>query len=178
MRGEPVRKLLSFATVVAFLSVLFGAPGTAAAAGYQRWVTILDAPRDMCIGVSGGQMVNGAKVILWQCSGTADQDWVAIPTDPFNQAYYEIKNRKDPSKCLSVPNNWQSPGLQLILWKCQSAAGQLWDVRQLDPLGVQVHNLASDLVIAVPGGRATNGAPIIQWTPSDSIDQTWLARSA
>ncbi len=167
-----MRKLVPLAAVVAFLSVFFTVPGTAAAVDYQRWRTIEITPTDMCIGVSGGQMVNGAKVILWPCSGATDQSWVAIPTDQ-SGGYHQIRNKKDPSKCLSVLNSWKSPGVQLIIWTCQNAYAQQWDAVYVYDGWVELKNRNSGLYAAISGGNAVSGAPIIQWTRNFGDEQTW-----
>jgi hypothetical protein len=165
--------------VLALFGALLGAPGSAAAeAGAQRWVTTMGESQDMCIGVAGGKMVNGAKVILWQCSGAADQSWLPIPTNPYDPGYYQIQNWKNPSKCLSVPNNSTARGVQLIIWDCQYASGQLWDARYLNENWVNLKNLGSGLMVANAGGRTTNGTPIIQWTANDCCDQIWIHRDA
>lgn len=75
--------------------------------------------------------------------------------------------------CLSVSNNWTSPDVQLIIWTCQNASGQLWDARYFDKLGYEIINKNSQLAVAIYQKSSANGAPIVQTPRNEWINQTW-----
>jgi len=167
-----VRRLFTVAALLAFLSALFGAPSATAdeAAIYQYWHSANWSNR--CFGPYGGNMANGTRITQWSCNSSLDQQWTAIPLLP-DSGYYLMRNRKNENKCLSVKNNWQSPGVELIIWDCLGVASQLWDARYIDDLGYEIINKNSQLAIAVSGGSSANGAAIIQWTPNKRLEQSW-----
>lgn len=173
-----MRKMFSTIVAMAAMTVMLGAPSATAdeAASYFQW---RNADSALCMGVSGGHMVNGTKIIQWTCSATnPDQRWTALPLSESDHGYYLMRNKKDPSKCLAVPNRSGSPGVQLIIWSCNAAnPDQLWNVSYIDYLGYGIYNKYSQLTIGVSGGSSANGAPVIQWYPSGALDQTWQYRN-
>jgi len=172
-----VRRIFAIITAIAAMTVAVGTPNAGAdeAASYFQWK---NADSKLCMGVAGGRMVAGTKVIQWTCSATnSDQRWTALPLGDDN-GYYLMRNKKDPSKCLAVPGRSGTPGVQLIIWPCNAAnPDQLWNVSYIDVLGYGIYNKYSQLTIGVSGGSEANGAPVIQWYPSGAEDQTWQYRA-
>ena len=80
-------------------------------------------------------------------------------------------NRKDPSFCLSSPSNWTSPGVQLIIWKCQGASGQKWEPA-MSVEGAQVIRNSDSFRVA--GGSHALGAAVVQWDATDKAEQQWV----
>jgi hypothetical protein len=149
---------------VVFLAVTFAPTASALPPRYYQFENSVS---HKCMSAEGGRMVNGTKVIQWTCYSARDQEWYVDG--------YAIRNKKDPSFCLSSPNNWTSPGVQLIIWKCQNAPGQNW-VTRFAGGKVVFQNRYSDRVVAVGGGSGANGAAVIQWQVSEAKDQVWIAR--
>ncbi len=173
-----MRRLLSIAAVLAFLSTLFGATTAAADAAddeamiFHPWYAAQDL-YTKCMAVSGGVMANGTKVIQWPCNPSSPEHyWSRIPLLSDN-GYYLIRNKKNSNFCLSVPNNWVSPDVQLTIWTCQNAPGQLWDARQFDKLGFEIINKKSQLAVAIYQESSKNGAPIVQAPRNSRLNQTW-----
>ena len=170
-----MRRLLPITAVLVFLSALFGAPAAAAddeAMIFHPWYAAQDN-YTKCMAVSGGVMANGSKVIQWPCNPNSPEHyWSRIPLLTDN-GYYLIRNKKNSNFCLSVPNNWKSPDVQLIIWTCQNAPGQLWDARYFDKLGYEIINKNSQLAVAIYQKSSANGAAIVQAPRNLWINQTW-----
>jgi hypothetical protein len=84
---------------------------------------------NMCMGVSGGNMTAGTKVIQWPCiANDQDQLWTHGASPSLWQ------NAKDPTKCLAIAANSRIlgdgttyNGAGLVIWDCQpSNPGQLF----------------------------------------------------
>jgi hypothetical protein len=160
-----MRRVVSVLAAVVFLTVGFV---PAASADMSVYYLFHNANSTYCMSAKGGVMANGTKVIQWPCNKTAkDQQWYSDAG--------QLKNRKDPSFCLSSPNNWTSPGVQLTIWKCQGATGQRW-VRTTSAEGYPlIYNVASGRIAAVGGASLTAGAAVVQWDWELKAEQVWYA---
>jgi hypothetical protein len=170
-----MRRLLPITAVLVFLSALFGTTTATAdedAMIFHPWYNAKDNYA-RCMAVSGGVMANGTKVIQWPCNPNSPEHyWSRIPLLTDN-GYYLIRNKKNPNFCLSVPNNWISPNVQLTIWTCQNAPGQLWDARYYDEHGYEIYNKKSGLVIDIYKLSTDNGAAVVQAERNDWFTQNW-----
>jgi hypothetical protein len=140
---------------------------------YWTWV---NDNSGKCLGVAGGNVVNGAPVVQWDCIGHPDQYWSAVGID--DGLYYQFHNQANPNKCLGVPGSSTNAGAQLVVWDCINHNDQFWAVVaawRLNPndSGYVLVNLNSALVIGVGGGYTGNGAAVVQWPWVDHRDQRW-----
>jgi hypothetical protein len=161
--------------LMAMFTALLGAPGATAEpdVAYVHWH---NGATGRCFAPTGDSMTNGTKIIQVACNyNNPAQLWLEIPLEAGNEGGYLVRNKKNPNKCLSVPNNWTSPGVQLHIWDCQSASGQLWDAIPLGRPYFALENNASGRLIAVAGGSETLGTPIIQWSWSGTAEQRWYS---
>jgi hypothetical protein len=159
-----MRRVVSVLAAVVFLAVGFV---PAASADMSVYYLFHNANSTQCMSAKGGVMANGTKVIQWPCNKLAkDQQWYSDAG--------QLKNRKDPSFCLSSPNNWTSAGLQLTIWKCQGAVGQRWVRASMDGYPV-IYNTVSERIAAVGGASDTNGAAVVQWEWTGGAEQVWFA---
>jgi len=79
--------------------------------------TIRSSLNNRCLDITGFNPNNGAKIIMWDCHGAANQRWhwegATLRSD--------LNNR-----CLDIaafnPNN----GAEVIMWDCHGAANQRW----------------------------------------------------
>jgi chitosanase len=69
--------------------------------------------------VTAASTANGAKIQLYDCSGTNAQKWSASGTALINTG---------SGKCLDATNNSSANGNQLQIWTCTGAANQQWRV--------------------------------------------------
>lgn len=157
-----MRRVLSVLAAVVFLAVTF----VPAASAANPFYLLRNGNSLMCMSAEGGRMVNGTKVIQWPCNvASKDQGWYLSSG--------QFKNRQDPSFCLSAPNNWTSPGLQLIIWKCQGAPGQNWVPARSAEGAPLILNPISERIVAVGGSSRETGAAVVQWTWTGMSDQMW-----
>lgn len=73
-----------------------------------------------CLDVASGGTADGTRVQLWDCNGTAAQQW-AVP------AARDIVNPQ-ANKCLDATGGSSANGTRLQIWTCTGAAAQKWAV--------------------------------------------------
>ncbi|MBL0885169.1 glycosyl hydrolase family 95 catalytic domain-containing protein [Myceligenerans indicum] len=88
----------------------------------QRWLLggasgPITAGGGLCLDASGGSSANGTPVILWTCSGSANQQWTLNADGSITGV---------GGKCLDVPGGSSNPGTELELWTCNSSLAQKW----------------------------------------------------
>ncbi|NUT48492.1 MAG: hypothetical protein HOV94_14460, partial [Saccharothrix sp.] len=142
-----------------------------------------------CLDASGGSSADGTSVILWTCSGSANQKWSL-------QANGSITGIG--GKCLDV-------GTGVRLWTCNASAAQKWSTALVNPAarqcldaaatsGSQVRIAGCDrgvgqrwnlngsggaitgnggLCLDASGGSSADGTSVILWTCSGSANQKW-----
>ena len=71
-----------------------------------------------CLDVASAGTANGTKVQLYDCNGTAAQQWTV------NSAR-ELVNTGS-GKCLDATNQSSADGTPLQIWTCAGTANQLW----------------------------------------------------
>ena len=69
-----------------------------------------------CMDVKGGQLNDGAEVILYTCHGGENQKWLKQGD--------QIKTVN--GKCLDVKDGNASTGARVILWSCHNGDNQKW----------------------------------------------------
>jgi len=154
-------------------------PGIVSAqADYWTW---RNANSGKCLGVAGGNMTNGTKIVQWDCLGPSHPDQYWSPVGINDGAYYQFHNLSNPNKCLGVPGGSTNAGAQLVIWDClgQDHPDQFWAVISASYLNPNdsdfvIVNNNSSLVIGVGGGLTSNGAPVVQWPWVDHPDQRWF----
>jgi len=154
-----MRKLMmGLALVAAFLAV--GSP--ASAEDIHSSGPWFNVHSNLCLGVQGGNMTNGTRIIQWPCNDHPDQNWnIAVPEELNLQL---IRNGQDSNKCLAVAGNSDDKGAALIIWDCNSTPGQLWRQAYHPASGCYVwYNEETQYAMSVDSGRVDQGAPINQW---------------
>lgn len=167
-----LRRRLTTALVTAALGTLAAIAPTAPAmadGSYWSWVNVNSGK---CLGVGGGDMTNGTKIVQFDCINHPDQQWSTVPTADGN--YYHFRNKANPNKCLGVPGGSQAAGVQLVIWDCLNHDDQFWSVVPTsDGNGYAILNANSGLIIGVGAGSTQNGAPVVQWSWEGHADQRW-----
>ncbi|MNC94352.1 Serine protease 1 precursor [compost metagenome] len=70
--------------------------------------------------MAGAATANGTKVQLYDCNGTAAQQWTKTAG---NDLVNPVSNR-----CLDAAGPSSADGTQLQIWDCTGAANQKWNV--------------------------------------------------
>ena len=111
-----------------------------------------------CLDDFAGSAADGTVADLYDCNGTAAQDW---PADA--DGTLQING-----KCLDADANGTANGTPLDLWDCNGGANQVWV-----PFNGGYANPASGRCIDDPGGSTTNGTQLELWDCNGGSNQIW-----
>ncbi|WP_381797822.1 family 16 glycosylhydrolase [Streptomyces niveus] len=112
-----------------------------------------------CLDVAAANPANGTPVQLYDCNGSAAQQWSRGANDSLRAL----------GKCLDVKDNSTANGAQLQLWDCAGTGNQRWAVSGAN----DVVNIQADKCMDVTGGAPTNGARAQIWTCTGAANQKW-----
>lgn len=122
-------------------------------------VTLQGAASGRCLDVPGGAAVDGAALQIYDCNGSAAQQWAASASGEL---------RTLGTMCLDDPSGGQ-PGGPATVWTCHGAANQQWSP-QADGT---VRNVATGLCLDVANALVDNGTPAIMYTCHAGANQQW-----
>lgn len=114
-----------------------------------------------CLDVAGADSANGTAVQLYDCNGTAAQQWT-VGTDGTVRAL---------GKCLDVTGSSTANGARLQVWDCTGGANQKWTVSAARDLVGQQSGKCAD----VTGNTSANGTPVQIWSCTGTANQKWTA---
>lgn len=114
-----------------------------------------------CLAIGAGSVDNGARLIQWNCGGSADQDW-RLHQRPSGD--YEIRNDHS-GQCLAIGGGSTTAGAEVLQWPCEgdSHLEQTWALVPGNPGYVSIKNVNSGLCIAMGGNSTEQGHIAIQW---------------
>ncbi|MER8073358.1 family 16 glycosylhydrolase [Streptomyces sp. NPDC094034] len=112
-----------------------------------------------CVDVAGANPANGTPVQLYDCNGSAAQQWT-VAADGSLRAL---------GKCLDVKDNSVADGAQLQLWDCSGGANQRWAV----PDARDIVNIQADKCVDATGNSSANGTRLQIWTCTGAANQKW-----
>jgi alpha-L-fucosidase 2 len=124
----------------------------AVSAGVTGAITGVAANR--CVDVPGAVTADSTALILWDCSGAANQVWA-------RQADNTIRNR---GKCLTA-------GADATIATCGTAANQRWTY---DITARTLRNQGTGTCLDAYGGGTANNTRLILWPCSTAANQKWL----
>ncbi|MEV3859997.1 lectin [Streptomyces sp. NPDC050095] len=153
-RSTVIRGALATALLAASAGALAATPASAA----TGTITGLGGK---CLDVAAANSANGTAVQLYDCNGTAAQQWT-VGTDGTIRAL---------GKCLDVTGNSTANGARLQLWDCAGSANQKWTVSAGRDLVGQQSGKCAD----VTGNTSANGTPIQIWSCTGAANQKWTA---
>src|SRR4029450_4478515 len=103
-----------------------------------------------CVDVAGANSANGTPVQLYDCNGTAAQQWT-VGSDGSLRAL---------GKCLDVTGNGTADGSTAQLWDCTGGPNQKWTVTAAH----DIVNPQADKCLDVTGNSSANGTRLQIWT--------------
>ncbi|MFD6277037.1 ricin-type beta-trefoil lectin domain protein [Streptomyces sp. NPDC060209] len=112
-----------------------------------------------CVDVAGGAVANGTAVQLYDCNGTAAQQW-SVGADGTIRAL---------GKCLDVASGGTADGTPVQLWDCNGSAAQEWAT----PAARDIVNPQADKCLDVSGGNSANATRLQIWTCTGTAQQKW-----
>ncbi|MYW68573.1 chitinase [Streptomyces sp. SID8379] len=116
-----------------------------------------------CLDVASASSANGTAVQLYDCNGTAAQQWT-VGTDGTIRAL---------GKCLDVTGNSTANGARLQLWDCAGGTNQKWTVSAARDLVGQQSGKCAD----VTGNTSANGTAVQIWSCTGAANQKWTVPS-
>ncbi|MFD9319502.1 ricin-type beta-trefoil lectin domain protein [Streptomyces sp. NPDC060053] len=112
-----------------------------------------------CVDVAGAASANGTAVQLYDCNGTAAQQW-SVGADGTIRAL---------GKCLDVASGGTADGTVVQLWDCNGSAAQQWAV----PAARDIVNPQANKCLDAAGGSSANGTRLQIWTCTGVSQQKW-----
>jgi beta-glucanase (GH16 family) len=112
-----------------------------------------------CVDVAAANSANGTPVQLYDCNGTAAQQWT-VGSDGTLRAL---------GKCLDVKDNGTADGTPVQLWDCTGGPNQKWVVTDAH----DIVNPQADKCLDVKDNNPANGTPLQIWSCSGNANQKW-----
>ncbi|MER6078291.1 family 16 glycosylhydrolase [Streptomyces sp. NPDC001833] len=112
-----------------------------------------------CVDVAGANTANGTPVQLYDCNGTAAQQWT-VGSDGTVRAL---------GKCLDVTGGGTADGTAVQLYDCNGTAAQKWAVSSAH----DIVNPQANKCLDVTGNNSANGTRLQIWTCSGGANQKW-----
>ncbi|MEU7871950.1 RICIN domain-containing protein, partial [Dactylosporangium sp. NPDC049140] len=119
---------------------------------------LVGAASGRCLDVPGSNAANGTQPIIWDCHGTANQQWTISGL-----------TIRALGKCLDAPLNGTA-GVKAQLWDCSGATNQQWTL----VADGSIRNGQSGLCLDVSGAGTANNTPVLLWTCTGAANQRWL----
>ncbi|WP_055489194.1 lectin [Streptomyces sp. TP-A0356] len=157
LTGAAARGALAVSLLVLSATALSAAPAAAATGA-------ITGLAGKCLDVAGANSADGTPVQLYDCNGTAAQQWT-VGSDGTIRAL---------GKCLDVTGNSTADGARAQLWSCTGGANQKWTVTAAH----DIVNPQADKCLDVTGNNSANGTPTQIWTCTGGANQKWSAPAA
>ncbi|RKH30248.1 hydrolase [Corallococcus praedator] len=118
-----------------------------------------------CADVTGGSAAQGTPLQLWECNGTAAQQWTLT-------AQGELRSSLAPNLCMDVSGGDPTPGTRVQVWECNGTPAQRWT-----KVGATLQSaLGANLCLDVFNADTTQGTRIQIWSCNGSNAQNWSQR--
>jgi hypothetical protein len=111
-----------------------------------------------CVDDNSGSSANGTKIEMWDCNGTAAQNWT-IETDG---------TIRINGSCMDIIGAGTANGTLIELWTCNGGANQQWL-----PVNGMLVNPVSGRCLDDPGFNTTNGTQLEIWDCNGGSNQQW-----
>ncbi|UXY24237.1 RICIN domain-containing protein [Streptomyces cynarae] len=118
--------------------------------------------------VNGGSTADGASIIQWWNSGTANQQWNIVRVS--GQLYKIVSRNSGKVLDLGWASHWRSTALQQDTYN--GSNNQLWYFEPTSG-GYLIRSFESRQILEVSGGSTTGGAAIDQSMPVNESFQAW-----
>ncbi|RAG85581.1 hypothetical protein DN069_11500 [Streptacidiphilus pinicola] len=112
----------------------------------------------LCVDDSGASTSNGNPIVVWGCSGAANQQWT-VGTDG---------TLRTLGKCMDITGGGKANGTKIELWDCNGGANQVWQAQADGTLKNPQSGRCLD-----DSGAGPAGTQLIIWDCSASANQQW-----
>ncbi|TQJ92085.1 chitinase [Streptomyces sp. SLBN-31] len=149
------------ASAVLAITALTLSGGLLAASPAQAATGTITGLAGKCLDVAGANSADGTAVQLYDCNGTAAQQWT-VGGDGTVRAL---------GKCLDVSGNSTADGAKVQLWTCTGGANQKWTVTAAH----DIVNPQANKCLDVTDNSSANGARAQIWSCTGAANQKWNA---
>jgi len=111
-----------------------------------------------CVDDNSNSSANGTKIEMWDCNGTAAQNWT-IQTDG---------TIRINGSCMDITGAGTANGTLVELWTCNGGGNQQWL-----PVNGMLVNPVSGRCLDDPGFTTTNGTQLEIWDCNGGSNQQW-----
>jgi hypothetical protein len=111
-----------------------------------------------CVDDNANSGADGAKIQMWDCNGTAAQNWT-VATDG---------TIRINGKCMDITGAATADGTLIELWTCNGGGNQQWQA-----VGGTLVNPASGKCLDDPAFNTANGTQLEIWTCNGGSNQQW-----
>lgn len=134
-----------------------------------------------CAGVSGGNVADGAELVLWDCSDATAFlfDIGTGPGDPYSKLVDDLGGEfikgVGSGKCLAVGGNDHRNGADEVIWPCNGdVAGFKW-IAERSPTqdGYYLKSMNMRKCLVIVGASTADGAAIVQYDCKDIPGFLW-----
>ncbi|WP_255953950.1 ricin-type beta-trefoil lectin domain protein [Streptomyces odontomachi] len=112
-----------------------------------------------CVDVASASSANGTPVQLYDCNGTAAQQW-SVNGDSLRAL----------GKCLDVTSGSTADGAKVQLWDCNGTGAQRWTYNASTH---DIVNLQANKCLDVTDNNSANGTRLQIWTCTGGSNQKW-----
>ena len=160
------RIFTALAALLVLLGLTFG-PGSAAhAADTTKTYYIRASHSALVLDVEGASTANGARIIQWNITFTANQQWVFDAVPGTSDTYYI---RSVLSGKVLEPATLNA-GAQIIQQTRYNGTNQQWVEVQVNGIS-KFRNVRTGLYLDVSGYSYAAGAPLVQWYQTNGLNQ-------
>jgi alpha-L-fucosidase len=128
------------------------------ARGGDRTGPIRSGIAGKCVDVNGNSSANETPVQLWDCNGTAAQNWTVASDGTLRLN----------GKCMDVYGNASANGTKVQIHDCHGAGNQRWTSR-----GGALVSATSGRCLDDPGFSTANGTQLVIWDCNGGRNQAW-----
>jgi hypothetical protein len=121
----------------------------------------------LVLGVSGGSLANGAQLLQWTDTGSADQAWHVTTTSGITKF-----GDRNSGQVLGIWQASTAQGANAVQWLDTGSADQQWKMTAVGSY-YKLVNVNSGMVLGVSGGSTAAGASVVQWADTGTLDQQW-----
>ncbi|HYN90197.1 MAG TPA: RICIN domain-containing protein, partial [Ardenticatenaceae bacterium] len=130
-------------------------------------VKLINANSGRVVAVDEGGTADGADVVLWSDTGTAEQQWRF--THQENGFYQVVASHS--TKCLAVSGNAMADGADVIQSDCTGDTNQQWRSEPLNDGTVRLVAREGGKVLDAANCRMGDGTDVQQWSWLDNLCQ-------
>lgn len=122
----------------------------------------------LCLDLPGGNLQNGNRLWLWDCTGDTNQQW-------WFRSNGQVISMLNSRKCVDLPGNNQKNGNQLWIWDCiDGAKSQQWGFdKHAKTLYLRSSTSDATKCVDANGGGQTVGAAAQIWDCLGNANQLW-----